>query len=87
MWIDDLQVHPRYPLLAELTTGTVAGEWKALEGERPLVGYYEADFSYRNKFGARVVEDVKGVVTPLAHWKLRHFKAQYGFDVQIVRMR
>ena len=72
--IEDLRVHPRYELIAASTT-------------RPLrtVGFYEADFSYYDT--ERRVEDVKGFDTPLSKWKRRHVKAQYGIDVQIVRMR
>lgn len=51
-----------------------------------LVGRYVADFSYRCGRG-HVVEDVKGWDTPLSKWKRKHVKAQYGIDVQIVRVK
>ena len=28
-----------------------------------------------------------GMITELARWKLKHFKAQYGREVVLVRMR
>ena len=42
------------------------------------VGTYVSDFDYF-EFGheKQVVEDVKGFMTPLAKWKIKHFKAQY----------
>ena len=50
-----------------------------------LVGKFIPDFVYTEKGGEVVVEDYKGgAITELAEWKLRHFKAQYGFDVRIV---
>jgi hypothetical protein len=69
-----LVTHPRFPLL--------------VSQERIVVGHYEADFTYHKASGELVVEDVKGgPITALARWKLKHFEAQYGFPVTIVRMR
>jgi hypothetical protein len=52
-----------------------------------LVGHYVADFDYWDQDkGCRVTEDVKGMITDLSKWKLKHFAAQYGRAVQIVRM-
>lgn len=45
------------------------------------VCYYIADFVYNNADGKRVVEDVKGGMTPLAELKGKWFKAQYGFAI------
>lgn len=64
--ISGLQVHPIYPLHAD------GGK---------LVGFYEADFWYRDGDGAPVVEDVKGVRTELFRWKKAHFEAQYGMEI------
>jgi len=51
---------------------------------KALVGKFIPDFEYiRDE--KRVVEDVKGIVLDLASWKLRHFKAEYGFDVLITK--
>ena len=41
------------------------------------IGYYVADFEYCEG-GARIVEDVKGMKTPLYRWKKKHFEVQYG---------
>jgi hypothetical protein len=49
-----------------------------------LIGLYVADFAYR-RGGKLVAEDVKGVKTPLFNWKALHFRAQYGFDIEVVR--
>lgn len=79
--IESLEVHPRYELIAASTTGTVRGAISPLRS----VGFYEADFSYYDT--ERRVEDVKGRDTPLSKWKRKHVKAQYGIDVQIVKMK
>ena len=51
-----------------------------------LIGYYVADFEYLDfKHGEWVVEDVKGVQTELFKWKARHFRAQYGREIVIVK--
>lgn len=39
------------------------------------LGDYIADFRYV-KDGSRVIEDAKGVLTPLCAWKLKHMAAQ-----------
>lgn len=63
--IRDLELQPRYPL-------HVNG-WK--------LGEYRADFRYVMKDGTTVVEDVKGVLTPMYRWKKKHVAAEYGVDV------
>lgn len=41
------------------------------------IGDYVADFVYqREPDGERVIEDAKGVLTPLCAWKLKHMEAQ-----------
>lgn len=43
------------------------------------IGVWRGDFSYFDfRKGEAVVEDVKGVKTPLYKWKKAHFEAQYG---------
>jgi len=67
--IEDLTLQPIFSLKASLGT----------------VGEYRGDFCYTDlRTGLRVVEDVKGVDTPLSKWKRRHVKAQYGIEVQLV---
>lgn len=71
-FIRDLRVHERYPLYAN---------------GKPL-GYYEADFTYVIPGQGVVCEDVKGgkaTDTPLSKWKRRHFEAQTGIPVEVVR--
>lgn len=60
-----------------------------LEIQRPFflcvnsqnVGKYVADFTYFED-GKFIVEDVKGVRTPLYIWKRRHFEIQYGVKIR-----
>ncbi len=53
--------------------------------KKQAIGKYLADFRYRSgKQGILVVEDVKGMDTPLSKWKRRHVLAQYGIEVQLV---
>lgn len=40
------------------------------------IGKYEADTVYETKDGVRVIEDVKGVRTPMFNWKAKHMAAQ-----------
>jgi hypothetical protein len=70
--IRDLRAHVSFPLMV---------------GDA-LIGAYEADAVYIEvATGRKVVEDSKGVRTPLFRWKARHFKAQYGFAITEVRKR
>ena len=67
--IDQLRLQVSFPL-------TVEGE---------LLGHYRCDFTYRDLAQADtplVVEDVKGMRTPLYRWKKRHFEAQYHMRIQ-----
>lgn len=48
-----------------------------------LVCTYRADFVYERD-GQRIVEDAKGVVTPVFRIKAKLMKAIYGIDVVIV---
>lgn len=52
------------------------------------LGVYICDFRYfALPTGECVIEDVKGGPIPaLSAWKIKHFEAQYGMKVQIVRM-
>jgi hypothetical protein len=70
--IRDLRAHVSFPLMV---------------GDQ-LIGAYEADAVYfESATGRKVVEDSKGVRTPLFRWKARHFKAQYGFAITEVRKK
>ena len=74
--IDTLELQPRYVLSASPTPAP----------DRVKVGEYRADFRYRvAATGALVVEDVKGMDTPLSAWKRKHTGIQYDLTVEIVR--
>lgn len=72
--ITELKIHPRFALVC-------AGA--------DVIGHYEADFDYwcvpePGVRGQRITEDCKGVITPMARWKMKHFERQYGRKVRIV---
>ena len=67
--ITDLECQVAFELQAPASTGTLA-----------TVGRYIADFVYIEN-GRKVVEDAKGVRTPLYQWKRRHFEIQYGMPI------
>ena len=46
---------------------------------------YKADFRYQDKERGTVVEDVKGMDTPLSKLKRALVAAHYGFKVEIVK--
>ena len=52
-----------------------------LEVNGTQIGQYVADFVYYEN-GQEVVEDVKGVRTPLYKWKRKHFAAHYGKEIR-----
>jgi hypothetical protein len=67
--IDRLTLQPRYKLV--------------VDGE--LIGTYVADFRYLDLEHERfVVEDVKGVETPVFKLKRKLVKALHGIDIRIV---
>jgi hypothetical protein len=51
-----------------------------------VIGDYVADFVYGTCTApARtVVEDAKGIKTPLYRWKRKHFAVQYGMEIHEV---
>lgn len=55
------------------------------DGLMKKIGLYIADFEYEDEDGKRVIEDVKGLITDLADWKIRHVKAEYGITVKLTR--
>lgn len=70
--IADLTVHPSWPL--------------TVNGRR--CGRYVGDFSYiDNQTGLGVVEDVKGVRTPVYRLKKKLMLALYGIDIVEVEAR
>jgi hypothetical protein len=80
--IHGLTLQPGFPLVAQ----------SPLESLPTKLGDYRADFLYcrckkRGGGGKHtwVVEDVKGFMTPLSRWKIKHCEAQYGIKVEIVK--
>lgn len=67
--ISDLKLQPRYPL--------------EVNGQK--VCTYVADFSYLDKTGLPVTEDVKGVETDVFKIKARLFRAVLRREIKIVR--
>lgn len=57
--------------------------WPLHVGELTL-GYYESDFSYYEN-GQQVIEDCKGVSTPLYRWKKKHVFAQYHIEIREIK--
>lgn len=75
--IRHLILQPRYEL--SVTFHMLGGE----SMEVPI-GYYVADFRYTDRDANTVVEDVKGMKTPMYRWKKRHVEAQYGIEIREV---
>lgn len=65
-WITELRLQVRYDL-------------HALGGAK--VARYVADFVYRDRNGNEIVEDVKGVRTPLYNLKKKWMKAEHNIDI------
>jgi hypothetical protein len=67
--IRDLQIHPSFPIRVNDV----------------LIGVYEADFRYVDAItGKAVIEDAKGVRTPLYKLKKKLVEAIYGIEIQEV---
>lgn len=86
-----LEVHPRYPLFVgdkRLLLGYYVADFAYME---PSVAANEpGDMlsvrgSYPLSSSTPTIEDVKGVITPLAKWKIKHCELQYGIKVRIIR--
>ena len=71
--IKELQLQQKFPLMSVTRQKTVA-----------LIGHYIADFTYQEN-GDFIVEDTKGLPTPLYKWKKKHFEAQY--DIKITEIK
>lgn len=70
--IRDLELQVAYPLhVVDLETGEIT-----------VIGRYVADFRYTvTATGAQVVEDSKGMRTPVYKLKKRHVEAQYAIAI------
>jgi uncharacterized protein DUF1064 len=76
--IRDLELQPEFVLYAAAVDA--AG---FLAGLQP-VGSYFGDFRYRDAAGAVIVEDAKGMKTPLYQFKRRMVEVQYGIVIHEV---
>ena len=73
--ITDFKVHPKYKMIPAVV----------VSGKKKRTRTYTADFEYIEN-GKTVVEDVKGVITDFASWKMQQFQWQYPkADFRIVR--
>lgn len=61
------------------TTGPDGKGWR--------IGHYVADFSYIDKGGKQVIEEIKGFRTQLYKWKLKHIESEYGITITELRAR
>jgi len=72
--IAKLALQPKYPLAVADKIGVLV-----------VIGVYRGDFEYVDAAtGELVIEDAKGVRTPLYRWKKKHFEAQYGLRIREV---
>lgn len=70
----DLEVQPSFPI--EVIS--------PINGEVIACGVYRADFRYRERCGATVVEDVKGMLTPIYRLKKKLVEALHGIQIREV---
>jgi hypothetical protein len=85
--ISRLRLQQRFELIAPKTNlrGNVSDMERVI-----VIGHYVADFCYdalsvqATQF---VVEDVKGMLTPMYRWKKKHFEAQYGLSISEIGRR
>lgn len=73
--ITDLELQPRFPLMVAGVEGDDAPDGMH-------VGVYVADFRYYKRDGELVVEDVKGMPTPVYRLKKKLMAALYGVHIQ-----
>lgn len=73
--IASLELQPDFELFVETPDGC-----------RAPIGEYRGDFRYVDLSDMSiVVEDVKGMRTPLYRWKKKHVEAQYGIQIREIR--
>jgi hypothetical protein len=72
--IQGLLLQPRFGL----------APWRPDHSDIVTVCLYVADFQYFTRDGERVIEDVKGIRTPVYKLKKAWFEAQYGVQIREV---
>lgn len=87
--IKDLQYHKKFELIPQITEDVVVHlktKDKIVKKVVQRARYYEADYTYTKvSTGEEVVEDFKGVVTPLFEFKAALFRYKYGREIKIVK--
>lgn len=82
--IEALELQPRFPLVIHSTPVVIRS--KGFPNGRPVA--YIADFAYRefdaHGPGVRIVEDVKGMDTPVSRLKRALVEAIYGVRVRVL---
>lgn len=78
--IDSLTLQPDFPLYVWCERGAAVGSHVV----RVKVGVYRADFRYweRGVVNGEVIEDVKGMKTPVYQLKKRMVEAIYGITIK-----
>ena len=77
--IANLAIHPRFNLLPPFVDPQTGKRERGIE--------YEADFSYRDlATGQAVIEDVKGLETPVFKLKSKLFRSMYVTSNRIFRL-
>jgi hypothetical protein len=69
--LTDLEIQPEYPIEV----------LNPANGEAILCGVYRADFRYLDRSGKSVIEDVKGMRTPIYKLKKKLVEALYGIRI------
>jgi hypothetical protein len=57
----------------------------ALHAAGRMVGHAVFDFEF-HQGSEKIIEDVKGMDLPLSRWKRKHFEAEYGITVRVVKL-
>lgn len=78
--ITHLKCHPKYPLMCSDIAICIRNK----HGVKRRV-FYSADFEYMTRSGEFVIEDVKGMDTPISRLKRGIMEAQYRIIVKIIK--
>jgi hypothetical protein len=73
--IIELQRQPKFILVKKIE----------LDGRTKPAIRYVADFEYLTKSGQRIIEDVKGVITPIYRLKRHLLKAIHGLEITEIK--
>lgn len=74
--ISDLKLQVEFELIPEL---------KKPSGGKERPTHYRADFTYKDRHGHLIVEDVKGAVTPEFRMKRKLMLHVFGIEIQEIR--